>query len=93
MHLTVAEWISGFEDRLMAHPKGTYSFTGRWSSRTYLERGGFDVVLGNPPWDQVQLDPREFFATRDISISNQPNMAARNQAIQLLATTNPPLYN
>src|SRR5439155_20963442 len=24
--------------------------------------GGFDLVCGNPPWDQVQLDDREFFA-------------------------------
>jgi hypothetical protein len=26
------------------------------------EKGGFDVVLGNPPWEQIQLDAREFFA-------------------------------
>ncbi len=54
--------------------------------------GGFDVVLGNPPWDQVQLDPREFFATSDPDVANQPNMAARNRAIQRLASTNPGLY-
>ena len=54
--------------------------------------GGFDVVLGNPPWDQVQLDPREFFSTRDRNISEQPNMAARNRAIQSLAISNITLY-
>ena len=54
--------------------------------------GGFDVVLGNPPWEQVQLDPREFFATRDHAITAQPNMAARNRAIEQLATSNRPLY-
>ena len=58
-----------------------------------MRRGGFDVVLGNPPWDQVQLDPREFFATRDREIAEQPNMAARNQAIQRLATTNSALHS
>ena len=26
--------------------------------------GGFSCVIGNPPWDQVQLDPQEFFASR-----------------------------
>src|SRR5690606_10426869 len=26
--------------------------------------GGFDAVVGNPPWDQVQVDPREFFAAQ-----------------------------
>ena len=58
-----------------------------------MQEGGFDVVLGNPPWDQVQLDPREFFANRDSSIAEKPNMAARNRAIQELATINPKLYS
>ena len=58
----------------------------------FENKGGFDVVLGNPPWDQVQLDPGEFFATRDHSITAQPNMAARNRAIEQLATSNRPLH-
>ena len=58
-----------------------------------FEHGGFDVVLGNPPWDQVQLDPREFFATRDREITEQPNMAARDRAIQRLASGNPILHS
>ena len=58
-----------------------------------MQRGGFDVVLGNPPWEQVQLDPREFFATKDLDIAEQPNMAARNKSIQKLAKTNHALYS
>ena len=58
----------------------------------FENNGGFDVVLGNPPWDQVQLDPGEFFATKDHSITAQPNMAARTRAIEQLATSNRPLY-
>ena len=58
----------------------------------FENNGGFDVVLGNPPWDQVQLDPGEFFATRDHSITAQPNMAARNRAIEQLATSNRTLH-
>ena len=54
--------------------------------------GGFDVVLGNPPWEQVQLDPREFFATRNPSIAEQPNMAARNRALAQLAVSNPLMH-
>ena len=30
--------------------------------------GGFDVVLGNPPWDIIQPNPREFLARFDLSI-------------------------
>src|SRR5206468_2849843 len=26
--------------------------------------GGFDVVLGNPPWERVKLQEQEWFATR-----------------------------
>ncbi|HEV2811107.1 MAG TPA: N-6 DNA methylase [Acidimicrobiales bacterium] len=31
----------------------------------FLERGGFDAVMGNPPWNEVTPTPREFFATYD----------------------------
>ncbi len=30
----------------------------------YGGRGGFDVVLGNPPWEKVKLSEKEFFADR-----------------------------
>ena len=29
-----------------------------------FERGGFDVVLGNPPWERIKLQEQEFFAER-----------------------------
>lgn len=54
--------------------------------------GGFSVVIGNPPWDQVQLDPREFFATSAPHVASQPTMAARNRAIARLKTENPELH-
>lgn len=28
-------------------------------------RGGFDAVVGNPPWENLQANPREFFSNRD----------------------------
>lgn len=54
--------------------------------------GGFDVVLGNPPWDQIQLDAREFFATTAPEVVAAPHMSARNEAIDKLSTENPPLH-
>ena len=30
-----------------------------------MARGGFDVVLGNPPWDTISPDAKEFFSPRD----------------------------
>ena len=57
-----------------------------------FERGGFDVTLGNPPWDQVQLDAREFFAVKAPAVAAEPNMAARNRAIAALASSAPVLH-
>ncbi|GBC89345.1 hypothetical protein HRbin14_00067 [bacterium HR14] len=54
--------------------------------------GGFDVVLGNPPWVQIQLEEQEFFVSRDATIANAPNAAARKRLIQKLRETNPDLW-
>ncbi|MGW5797846.1 Eco57I restriction-modification methylase domain-containing protein [Streptomyces bacillaris] len=55
--------------------------------------GGFDCVLGNPPWDQVQVDAREFFAATRPDISGASNMAARNRLINRLAAEDPDLFS
>lgn len=34
-------------------------------------RGGFDLVLGNPPWDTLSPDAKEFFATYDPQVRFQ----------------------
>jgi hypothetical protein len=54
--------------------------------------GGFNVVLGNPPWEQLQLDPREFFAQRAPEIADAQHMAARNKAIARLKEHDPVLH-
>ncbi len=51
-------------------------------------KGGFDVVLGNPPWERVKLQEQEFFASRDDEISNAPNAAARKTLIAKLPESN-----
>lgn len=56
-----------------------------------LKQGGFDVVLGNPPWERIKLQEQEFFATRDTQIVNAPNKAARTRLINQLAEVNPGL--
>ncbi len=54
--------------------------------------GGFSCVIGNPPWEQVQLDPREFFASRCPAIANAKNMTDRDARIASLADDDAPLY-
>ncbi|MFI9245937.1 Eco57I restriction-modification methylase domain-containing protein [Streptomyces sp. NPDC053086] len=43
--------------------------------------GGFDAVLGNPPWERVKLQEQEFFAGRSPAIARAKNAAARKRAI------------
>ena len=55
-------------------------------------RCGFDVVLGNPPWERIKLQEQEFFAKREPSIANTRNAAERKKFIAALPATNPVLW-
>jgi hypothetical protein len=57
-----------------------------------FEQGGFDVMLGNPPWEQIQFDPREFFLTKNKEIINAENFSQREKLIKNLKVTDPDLY-
>lgn len=46
--------------------------------------GGFDIVLGNPPWDRIKLQEQEFFAARDPEIAQAANAAVRGRMIAQL---------
>lgn len=54
--------------------------------------GGFDVVLGNPPWERVKLQEQEFFASRSEKIAKAANAAARKKLIANLPTEDPQLW-
>lgn len=49
-----------------------------------MGHGGFDVVLGNPPWERIKLQEQEFFAARSPEIARAPNKAAREKLIKAL---------
>jgi len=55
--------------------------------------GGFDVVLGNPPWERIKLQEKEFFATRSPTIAGAKNAAARKKMIAKLPMTDPSLWD
>jgi hypothetical protein len=57
-----------------------------------FDRGGFDVVLGNPPWERVKLSEQEFFASRSNEIATARNAAVRKKAITELAKNDPGLW-
>jgi hypothetical protein len=57
-----------------------------------MARGGFDAVVGNPPWEQIQLDPGEWFASKDPRVTAAKNMAAKNKVIEKIKIGNPELF-
>jgi hypothetical protein len=48
-----------------------------------MARGGFDVVLGNPPWDALSPDAKEFFSVYDPAVRNA-SPAAQKAVIESL---------
>jgi hypothetical protein len=54
-----------------------------------MAAGGFDVVLGNPPWERIKLQEQEFFAAREPEIAQAPNAAARGELIAKLKEAAP----
>ena len=56
-----------------------------------MQRGGFDVVLGNPPWEVMQLSEKEYFAARHPEIAALAG-AARKRAIDNLRKENPAAF-
>lgn len=54
--------------------------------------GGFDVVLGNPPWERVKLQEKEFFAGRSDEIAKAENAAVRKRLIAKLPQKDPALW-
>lgn len=54
--------------------------------------GGFLNCSGNPPWERVKLQEKEFFAARAPQIAESTNAAARKKAIADLVDTNPALF-
>ncbi len=55
-------------------------------------KGGFDVVLGNPPWEMINLVEKEFFEGKDEEIVNAETGSQRKKLISDLKKSNPALY-
>ena len=61
------------------------AFPGVWRHwQNRRPEGGFDAVIGNPPWDRIKLQEVEWFATRAREIALAPTAAARHTAIRRL---------
>lgn len=54
--------------------------------------GGFHVVLGNPPWERIKLQEKEWFSGVVPEIAQAPNAVARRRMIAELAAESPGIY-
>ena len=68
------------------------AFPGVWQHWQNVQPGGgFDAVIGNPPWDRIKLQEVEWFATRAPDLALAPTAAARRKGIQRLRDAGDPL--
>ena len=79
-----------YEARSIAEREGflhwEVAFPGVWYRdwQSTCPEGGFDAVIGNPPWDRIKLQEVEWFATRDPELALAPTAAVRGKGIQRL---------
>jgi hypothetical protein len=50
-------------------------------------------VLGNPPWDTVEIQEKQWFSVKSIEIAEAQNAATRKKLINQLKIDNPDLWN
>jgi hypothetical protein len=56
------------------------------------ESPGFDCVIGNPPWERLKLQEREFFALSAPQIASAVSAADRRKRIAAMESDNPELF-
>ena len=68
------------------------AFPGVWRGwQNERPAGGFDAVIGNPPWERIKLQEVEWFASRAPELALAPTTAERRQRIARLREEADPL--
>ena len=55
-----------------------------------FDQGGFACILGNPPWERVKLQEKEWFSERRPDIADAPNAATRKRLVAELLRSDGP---
>lgn len=82
-------WRLAFPDVFTTSP---HTPTAEGSAGGSVERSGFDVILGNPPWERIKVQEKEFFADKAPEIANARTAAQRRKLIKRLPASDPALH-
>jgi hypothetical protein len=70
------------------------AFPGVWDNwASNAREGGFDAVVGNPPWDRIKLQQVEWFGARREDIALAQRASDRARLIKALKDADDPLYS
>jgi hypothetical protein len=69
------------------------AFPTIWQKGGCRQGPGFDVVVGNPPWDRVKLQEVEWFAARRQEIAAAQRASDRKRMIEALRKAHDPLWD
>ncbi len=73
------------------HPDG-FVWSIRFPDVFNRPEPGFDCVVGNPPWERIKLQEREFFSIPAPEIATATNAAIRRQLVAKLESDDPAMY-
>src|SRR5690606_19464459 len=69
------------------------AFPGVWQDwASGARKGGFDAIVGNPPWDRIKLQQVEWFAARRPEIALAARASDRKRMIAALEAADDPLF-
>jgi hypothetical protein len=75
-----------------AHRNGAEDGPARATFKPTFREPGFDCVIGNPPWERIKLQEREFFSLPAPEIATATNAAKRRQLVAKLESLDPALF-
>ncbi len=74
-------------------PEVFYERTGLTGQHIqFKENAGFDVIIGNPPWERVKLQENEFFSVHKPEIALSQKASERKKLIKQLEKENPDIF-
>ncbi len=73
------------------HPAG-FDWHARFPDVFNRDEAGFDCVIGNPPWERMKLQEREFFSFPAPEIATATNAAKRRQLVAQIESDKPELF-